>query len=574
MNKQLTLESSSLSLANQLLLSLLSLFLVALGQPAWLPWNGLLAGAFGFTLFWIVLLAYPSRTHRFYLASLWFCAVQLVQLSWFVSHPYWYIYLVYFVLALATGVQFGFIAIFISPDKFTNPHFFATLNKLLPIAALWTLFEWSRLFVLSGFSWNPVGLAISGNIYSLQAASIAGAFGLSFWVILVNLVGLWAWIQKKHLPLLIWVCAAAFPYLYGAAHIMFHDQKTAPSSHLTAVLVQTAFSPEESQEFSKEKNLIQHVIGEWRQILDIMKKHKSQAIHLIVLPEFVVPFGTYSDVYPLVDVKKTFAEVLGTDSLSSLPRLSYPFTSLQKTSQGMQWLVNNAYWAQGLANYFQADILVGLEDAEDIAPGNREYYSSAIFIHPQKSKTSQDFFATRYSKRVLVPMGEYIPFTACKKLAEKYGVFGSFTCGKEAVVMTSNGVPFSPSICYEETFGDLMREGRQKGANLFVNLTSDVWYPNSKLPRQHLDHARLRTVENGVPLIRACNTGMTSAIDSLGRNIAVLGGPFAEQVEWTPDSLLVDIPIYSYSTLYSRFGDALIISFSFLVLLFGFNKLR
>ena len=557
----------SLSTAKQWILSLLAFFLVAFGQPAWLPWNGLLASALGFALFWRVLLAHPLARQRFYLAGLWFCAVQLVQLSWFVSHPYWYIYTIYFFIASALGVQFGLLGLLIRPEKFKHPHFARTLVSLLPIAALWTIFEWVRLFPLSGLSWNPVGIALTSNLYALQAASLVGLFGLSFWVILVNLIALWAWIQKKSFPILIWMMAIALPYSYGIAHIAYHDKYLElTSKNLTAMLVQTAFSPEESQKFSGKENLTQHVIGEWSKILQVAKKHGGQTIHLIVLPEFVVPYGTYSDVYPLVDVKKIFYTILGPESLAALPSLDHPFFSLQNSPQGPQLFVNNAYWAQGLANYFQADILIGLEDVEDVAPQTREYYSAAIFIHAQNPKNPSPFFAERYSKRVLVPLGEYIPFEACKKLAARYGVFGSFTCGKEAMVMHSNHIPFSPSICYEETFGDIMREGRQKGADLFVNLTSDVWYPNSTLPRQHLDHARLRTVENGVPLIRACNTGITAAIDSLGRNIAILGGQNPELVEWISDSLLVNVPIYSYHTLYSRFGDFFIIGLSLLIL--------
>jgi apolipoprotein N-acyltransferase len=398
----------------------------------------------------------------------------------------------------------------------------------------------------------------------LQSASLAGVYALSFWVMVVNLLTLWAWIQRTAIPLTIWVIAAALPYLYGIAQVTHHDSKEKTITHFTAMLVQTAFSPEEFQSFSPKKDLIYHVIEEWEKILTATKKHHGKNIDLVVLPEFVVPYGTYSDVYPLLQVMKTFYETLGPDSLASLPNLDHPFMSLQKTQDGLQILVNNAYWTQALANFFNSDVIIGLEDAEDVASGNREYYSSAIFIHPQKAGVP--FYAERYAKRVLVPMGEYIPFETCQKIAQSYGVFGSFTCGREAAVMSSNGVRFSPSICYEETYGNIIREGRQQGADLLVNLTSDVWFPNSKLPKQHLEHARLRTVENGVPLIRACNTGITAAIDSMGRNISILGGEHPEEVEWISDSLLVDVPIYSYRTFYSKYGDLLVIGFSSLIL--------
>jgi apolipoprotein N-acyltransferase len=544
---------------SQWILIFVSFFLVAFGQPAWIPINGLIAGALGFALFWRVLLAHPSSLYRFILGTSWFTAVQLIQLSWFTSHPYWYIYVVYFFLSVGVGIQFGILSLFIRPNIFNNSRPLTSFLCILAIASLWTILEWSRLFVLTGLSWNPIGLALTSNIDALQAASIAGVFGLSFWVIVVNLLALWAWLQKGWTLRFLWITAAAAPYLYGMAHIASHADDSTTS--LKTALVQTAFAPEELQGNPKKGNMLQHVVEEWKTILQVMKPHVNKSIDLIVLPEFVVPYGTYSDVYPFSSVLDTFVEVFGIDTLSHLPKLDIPLASVQH----QQWFVNNAYWTQALANLFRADVLIGLEDAEDILPGTREYYSAAILVHPQQQDFS--FTAERYAKRVLVPMGEYIPFEACRKIAEKYGVFGSFTCGKEALVMHSHGVAFSPSICYEETFGDVMREGRQKGADLFVNLTSDVWYPNSYLPRQHLDHARLRTVENGVPLIRACNTGITAAIDSLGRNIQVLGGDTPENVEWKPGVLLVEVPIQSYHTLYSKFGDSLIIGLCFLILL-------
>ncbi len=175
----------------------------------------------------------------------------------------------------------------------------------------------------------------------------------------------------------------------------------------------------------------------------------------------------------------------------------------------------------------------------------------------------------RYEKRVLVPMGEYIPFTFCQQLAAQYGVMSSFTCGSSAKIMHAQGIPFSPSICYEETFGNLTREGRKKGAEMIVNITSDAWYPNSTLPLQHLEHARLRTVESGVPLIRACNNGITGGIDSFGRTLSLLGGSHPEEVEWTRAGLLVTVPLTTYWTLYSQLGDALIVGISLLCVFLG-----
>lgn len=565
MNFELTKTLKALSF-------ILSLFLVGFGQPAWLPVNGLIASCIGYALFWRVLIAYPQKSKRFVLGFVWFFCVQLIQMSWFLSHPFFYIIGVYLFIATWLGSQFGLLSILIKQETFKKSLIFSMLD-FLKISALWTIFEWSRLFLLSGLSWNPAGLALTSNVYALQMASLFGVYGLTFWVLLVNFLGLYAWIHREEgsralRNFIVFLAAALFPFAYGAIHltVLSNQIKQSERESLTALLVQTAFPVEESGQYNDNKALVDYVIGEWQTILAVTKQYYGKPIQLMVFPEFVVPFGTYSFVYSLNKVVRAFEEAFGRDELKKLPPLEYPYATWERTPEGVAPLVNNAFWIQGIANIFRSDIVAGLEDAAEVSPGKIEYYSSAQLIHPQEPELVAAVFPQLYAKRILVPMGEYIPFDCCKKLAERYGVFGSFTPGSRPEIMITNHIPFSPSICYEETYGDLIREGRISGAHLLVNLTSDVWYPNSKLPRQHLDHARLRTVENGVPLIRACNTGITAAIDSFGRTIAVLGGNDPESFEWKAGALLVDVPIDTYSTVYSKFGDKLIIAICFFFL--------
>jgi apolipoprotein N-acyltransferase len=416
--------------------------------------------------------------------------------------------------------------------------------------------EWSRLFVLSGYSLNPTGLAATGSLYVMQTASLWGVLGLTFWVMFVNLLALKNWLSspKKTLTMGVWLLVLAFPFLYGAEHIAYHSPRMENTpTFFNAALVQTAFPAEEAFEFKDSKSFIAYVFEEWRKILQLVKKHHGQELDLVALPEFVVPLGTYSFVYPYEAVKNAIVEILGPDSEHEFPELQEPLARKLDTVNGPLWVVNNAFWAQTVANYFNAPLIVGMEDAEDNAAGEREHYSAALLFTPKKP--NEPFDALRYSKRVLVPMAEYIPFSFCRTLAAQYGITGSFTCGKEAVAWDCKGVPLGVSICYEETFGSIMRESTQKGAKAHVNLTSDVWFPDSKLAQQHFDHSRLRTVENGIPLLRSCNTGITCALDSLGRPIAALNETH-EDGKWLADSLEVHVPLYTYSTLYSRYGDA------------------
>lgn len=536
----------------QALLFFLSLLIVGFGQPVWNLWLGVAASTIGYALFWRILLDYSAPKKRFLIAGAWFTGVQLIQLSWAIYHPYYYIYFVYLFFSIAVGLQFGALGLLITPRLLQS------WVSLVGISSLWTIFEWSRLYFLSGYSWNPAGLALTSNIYALQTASLWGVFGLSFWVLLVNLLGLRLWLFSPNVTAVsAYVVILAAPSIYGFTHIRVHEQSFSEAPTFRALLVQPAFAAEEALEFKDFKEYAAYVVEEWRHILTLMKKYKGVSVDLIALPEYVVPFGTYTFIYPAHLVESFFRESFGSMAAKSFPQKIEPLARRIDPASGSAWKVNNAFWLQTLANMFEAPVIAGLEDAEDV-DSVRERYSAAIYFTPfSKSET---FNASRYAKRILVPMAEYIPFTFCAKLAASYGIQGSFTCGRTPMIATAGKTPFGVSICYEETFGYLMRESRQQGAELFVNLTSDVWFPNSLLPYQHFEHAKLRSVENGVPLLRACNTGITSAVDSFGRTVAILENEKSEH-EWVSDCLLAEVPLYSYLTLYTDYGDMPMIGF-------------
>lgn len=540
----------------------LSFLIVAFGQPVWSGLLGLVAAIGGFACFWRVLLDISDVKQRFCIAMGWYASVQVVQLSWFLSHPYLYIYIVTMICAWLMGAQWGLLAIWMKPSTF---HYFP---RLLALAGLWTLLEWSRLFLLSGLPFNPVGLTLSGGIYPLQFASIGGIYGLSFWVILTNLLLVRAWIQPQSYRNWIAFGLTAFiPYVYGWAHLHYHEKSLAhESKSLKVILVQSALPIEENMKFQSAEDARQFVLSEWRLILQTMQKHVGQKVDLIALPEYLVPYGTYHHVFPIEDVQKLFHELFGKVSYA-FPNQASSYIDLFWIDGGMRWLVSNAYLAQTLANLFKAHVVIGLEDNVYVQQRKAESYSSAFHFVPGSNQLPK-----RYEKRILVPMGEYIPFEWARQLARQYGITGSFSCGTCAKVF-DGPVPFGTSICYEELYGDLMRENRVKGAELLVNLTNDGWYPHSRLPQQHFDHSRLRTVENGIPLVRACNTGVTGAIDSLGRVIAVLGED-PMQVQEVADSLRVDVPLYHYWTFYSQYGDLPVLGLSCFCVLLGLGYRR
>jgi apolipoprotein N-acyltransferase len=119
-----------------------------------------------------------------------------------------------------------------------------------------------------------------------------------------------------------------------------------------------------------------------------------------------------------------------------------------------------------------------------------------------------------------VPFGEFQPDWLPLGIQVVPG--GGFAPGPGPVTLHIPGLPpVGPMICYEAAYSAQMVSTRDRPAWL-VNVTNDAWFGNSSGPRQHLAAARLRAVEEGLPLVRAANTGITSGFDSFGRELGRL----------------------------------------------------
>lgn len=535
-------------------LTVISFFFVAFGQPAWIWEFGVIAYFIGFALIGAVIFNLPTKKAKFYLGTGWFTAVQLVQLSWSISHPYLYIYSIYFLVSLIFGLQFGWLATLITRER---------INKLsfpFMMAAAWTVMEWLRLFLFTGLPWNPIGLSVTELTYPTLFASVGGIYLLSFTVMFINMLALQAWKLPKKIPYATaYIILSLVPFAYG--WLVLNFQEESESIHLNTLVVQTATPIEEMIPFSSPQQNFNFVFEEWRHILRMLQPHAEKGADLIVFPENTVPHGTFWPIYRYEEVQSLFKGVFGEQAITALPDLSTG-SAMQK---GDVWLVSNGYITQALSNLFESEIVIGLEDVEANEKGEYQIFNAAFHFQPH-SQTQE-----RYDKRVLVPVGEYLPFEWCRLLARQYGICGSMTPGEKPVVVKSGKVPMGLTICYEEAYGHLMRENKLEGAQLLINLTNDGWYPNSRLPRQHSDHARLRAVEMGIPHVRSSNTGSSGVFDCFGRCYCA-SHPEAPEFLATPEVLNVDLPIVHRSTLYTQVGDGLVIGLSMLILFFNLRR--
>lgn len=466
--------------------------LVALGQPATCLWMAPLAASFGYALHWRGLESLaPSVARKVSLA--WFTFIQLFQLSWMTSIHYQGIYIlaVYVFLSLGMGWQFSWLTHLLR--KKSRFHW----SDIFSLGGVWVLLEWSRMYFFCGFAFNFVGLGLAGYTVSLQMASLFGVLGLSFWVIITNVAGFLALRSRKEKTWVrYWIVLAIVPYCYGGVKLLFAEKGEESRDSYSVLLVQTGLLPGEKYPLLEHKKDFIHPLEQWKQIVEQIKPYAHDKFQLIVFPEAAIPFGWDRKIYRRVDVERVFVALWGELGREYCPK--------------EEEFVSNAYWVKAITRLFKTPVLIGL----DYSFGTKNY-SSAFFVPVEGGDI------VRYDKRVLLPLAESMPFVFLQPLSRFYGIEEFFTPGVGPVVCGKDNI--SPLICYEELFPSLARESRRLGARFLVSLTNDGWYPFSSLAEQHFTQGLLRAVENGVPLIRCCHTGVTAVIDSRGRVVARLG---------------------------------------------------
>ncbi len=207
-----------------------------------------------------------------------------------------------------------------------------------------------------------------------------------------------------------------------------------------------------------------------------------------------------------------------------------------------------------------------LSEIGDLLPAGTSLVTGAIRSEaPEPGETGPRYFNSvevlgddgeilaAYDKVDLVPFGEFLPFQSRLEsigLRQLTEVVGGFTAGPRRRTLTlANAPPLGPLVCYEAIFpGAAIEPGNRPG--WLLNVTNDAWFGNTPGPRQHFAQARLRAVEEGLPLVRAANSGISAIVDPYGRIVASMAlgetGAFDGPL---PTSLR--------PTLYAQLGDAI-----------------
>lgn len=198
-----------------------------------------------------------------------------------------------------------------------------------------------------------------------------------------------------------------------------------------------------------------------------------------------------------------------------------------------------------VADHKNAQLLVGALDYRRNPRGSiRKFdvYNASFLFSPGVPS-----FPERYIKKHLVPFSERIPFDEIFPILNYVDLGeGDFVAGKETPVYLPS--LWTPYICYDAIFGDLVREAIRSGSRLMVNITNDGWFGRSTAPYQHLNLIRYRAIENGMPVARLANSGVSAFIDQYGH--------YDGNTEIFTDRVVQrKVPLKTRDTLYSRIGD-------------------
>jgi apolipoprotein N-acyltransferase len=372
--------------------------------------------------------------------------------------------------------------------------------RVFAFAILWTVAEWVRGHAFTGFPWNLIGYAWSGGfpgaIAMLQSVAWIGIYGLSFLTVLAAslpaLLGVPSLApvstRRRLAPAIATGLLIIVPTVLGAIRL-----QATPTGDAGIWLRIVQPSIPESMKWdpaAAERNV--------RLLLDLSAAPAARRISAVIWPEAAIPFLLDRNPSHLREIAAIAPE--GGFVITGTLRANPPPNPVQH-----------------------------LWNSLEAVNGNGQIVAS-------------------YDKAHLVPFGEYVPLRHTLPLSKITPGTMDFAAGPGPRTIELSGLPrFAPLICYEVIFPGTVVDEHDRPAWI-LNVTNDAWYGQSSGPYQHFAIARTRAVEEGLPLIRSANNGVSGVVDPLGRvraRIALDTVGYAD----------LPLPAASEITLYGRGGD-------------------
>ncbi|WP_372617136.1 apolipoprotein N-acyltransferase [Falsiroseomonas sp.] len=337
--------------------------------------------------------------------------------------------------------------------------------RWLAFAAAWTAAEMLRGFLFTGFPWNLLGTVWAFGALPLQAAAWIGVHGLSLATVLLALVPL---AGRRG-----WLAGGAALALFAGIGLL-RLWPAEPEPHAVAlVLVQGNIAQETKWRAETRWPIFRRYIELSHEGVRLAQEQAPASRILVVWPETASPFLLASD----AEAARLATQPLPPDGLLIAGTVRARFDDGGRLERVWNSMV--ALDAQGM-----------VLDAVD--------------------------------KNHLVPFGEYMPLRGVLPLRLVHSAV-DFSAGPGRRAVTLAGLPsFTGLICYEVIFPGAVTPAAERPGFL-LNITNDAWFGVSAGPWQHLAAARLRAVEEGLPLVRSAQTGISAVLDARGRWVAGMG---------------------------------------------------
>ena len=373
------------------------------------------------------------------------------------------------------------------------------------VAALWAIYEWTQNIGWWGVPWGRLPIGQSEYVVGLQTSSLFGSYFVTAVIVAVNMCVAYAFLNRKKIKLMAACVAAVLVFQYGVGTALYLLPVDSDSTVRVAA-VQGNISSNEKWSFSSQARTL-------RVYEEYTLKAAEDGADIVVWPETALPY----EVYP-----------------------------------------TNVYgrYCSELAKKADVTILVG-GFTED---GDGNSFNSIIAVLPDGS-----FHETVYSKRRLVPFGEFVPMRELFKvlippLAELVMSDDDIAAGEGTQVLALEDVNIGSLICFDSIYDGLARESVRDGAQLIALSTNDSWFTDSAALYMHNAQAQLRAIENGRYVVRAANTGISTVINSKG--------VVTEQLSPLVDGMVVeDVCANTHRTLYSHIGNFVLWVFGILLFL-------
>lgn len=338
-----------------------------------------------------------------------------------------------------------------------------TTRRVFMLGSGWAIAEWLRGQLFTGFPWNPVGSVWVFSDYAIQGAAVFGVLGLGFFTILACAAP--ATLADRTGPAR-WRLPAAGAFLV-AALFAFGGMRVPPGPVPSVPDVRLRIVQPNIPQRLKWKR--EYATRHLSTLLRLSRAPGAEPVTHVIWPETAVPF------VPSIDEngRRAIARAVPADGLLLTG-------AIRRTPPGV---------------------------------GPLQIWNSLHAID-----ASARIVAT-YDKFHLVPFGEYMPLGELLGLKKLTAGRTDFSAGPGPVTLSIPGLPpASPLICYEIVFADRVTGALDGGRpGWLLNVTNDAWFGDSSGPRQHLVAARLRAVEQGLPVVRSANTGISAVIDPYGR---------------------------------------------------------